>query len=160
MIPELGHFSLMVALAVALVHGMLPIVGAARADARLMALARPAARVLFVLVVLASACLVISFLSNDFSVAYVATTSSRALPLRYKIAAFWGGHEGSMLLWLLILSFWMCAVSLFSRHLPQAMVARILGVMGLVAVGFLLFILLTSSPFERLIPAPERGATI
>jgi len=157
MIPELGHFSLMVALALALVQGILPIVGAARADDQLMSLARPAARAVFVLVVVASACLVASFLSNDFSVAYVATTSSRALPLRYKIAAFWGGHEGSMLLWLLILSFWMFAVSLFSRHLPQAMVARILGVMGLVAVGFLLFILLTSSPFERLIPAPEEG---
>src|SRR2546427_5977861 len=157
MIAELGSFSLMVALAVALVQGILPIVGAARGNAAWMGLARPAARALFVLVVVAAACLVISFLRDDFSVVYVATNSTRALPLRYKVAAFWGGHEGSMLLWLLILSFWMFAVSLFSRHLPQEMVARILGVMGLIAVGFLLFILLTSSPFERLIPAPEEG---
>ena len=157
MIAELGSFSLMVALAVALVQGILPIVGAARGNAAWMGLARPAARALFALVVVAAACLVISFLRDDFSVVYVATNSTRALPLRYKVAAFWGGHEGSMLLWLLILSFWMFAVSLFSRHLPQEMVARILGVMGLIAVGFLLFILLTSSPFERLIPAPEEG---
>jgi cytochrome c-type biogenesis protein CcmF len=157
MIAELGNFSLMVALAVALVQGTLPIVGAARGNTAWMDLARPAAQAVFVLVVVAAACLVASFLRDDFSVMYVATNSTRALPVRYKIAAFWGGHEGSMLLWLLILSFWMFAVSLFSRHLPQAMVARILGVMGLIAVGFLLFILLTSSPFERLIPAAEEG---
>jgi cytochrome c-type biogenesis protein CcmF len=157
MIAELGHFSLMVALAVALVQGTLPIVGAARNNAAWMSLARPAARAVFALVLVAAACLVASFVRDDFSVVYVATNSTRALPLRYKIAAFWGGHEGSMLLWLLILSFWMFAVSLFSRHLPQAMVARILGVMGLIGVGFLLFILLTSSPFERLIPAAEEG---
>ncbi len=157
MIAELGHFSLMVALAVALVQGTLPIVGAARGNEAWMALARPAARATFVLVVVAAACLVASFLRDDFSVQYVATNSTRALPIRYKIAAFWGGHEGSMLLWVLILSFWMFAVSLFSRHLPQQMVARILGVMGLIAVGFLLFILLTSNPFDRLIPAPEEG---
>jgi cytochrome c-type biogenesis protein CcmF len=157
MIPELGQFALMVALAVALVQAILPIVGAARGNAAWMGLARPAARAVFVLVLVAAACLVGSFLRDDFSVAYVATNSTRALPLRYKVAAFWGGHEGSMLLWLLILSVWMFAVSLFSRHLPEAMVARILGVMGLIAVGFLLFILLTSSPFERLIPGPEEG---
>jgi len=157
MIAELGSFSLMVALAVAMVLGTVPIIGAARGNAAWMALARPAARALFVLVVVAAACLVASFLRDDFSVVYVATNSTRALPLRYKVAAFWGGHEGSMLLWVLILSLWMFAVSLFSRHLPQQMVARILGVMGLIAVGFLLFILLTSSPFERLIPAAEEG---
>jgi cytochrome c-type biogenesis protein CcmF len=157
MIPELGHFSLMVALAVALVLGTLPIIGAARGNETWMDLARPAARAVFVLVLVAAACLVASFVRDDFSVLYVATNSTRALPLRYKVAAFWGGHEGSMLLWLLILSFWMFAVSLFSRHLPQPMVARILGVMGLIGVGFLLFILLTSSPFDRLIPAPEEG---
>jgi len=157
MIAELGHFSLMVALAVALVLGTLPIVGAARGNVAWMDLARPAARAVFVLVVFSSACLVASFVRDDFSVVYVATNSTRALPLRYKLAAFWGGHEGSMLLWVLILSVWMFAVSVFSRHLPKAMVARILAVMGLVAVGFLLFILLTSSPFERLIPAAEEG---
>ncbi len=157
MVAELGHFSLMVALAVALVQGTLPVVGAARGNAAWMGLARPAARAVFVLVLVAAACLVASFVRDDFSVVYVATNSTRALPLRYKVAAFWGGHEGSMLLWLLILSFWMFAVSIFSRHLPEPMVARILGVMGLIGVGFLLFILLTSSPFERLIPAAEEG---
>jgi cytochrome c-type biogenesis protein CcmF len=157
MIAELGHFSLMVALAVALVLGTLPIIGAARGNVAWMDLARPAAQAMFLLVVVASGCLVASFLRDDFSVTYVATNSTRALPLQYKVAAFWGGHEGSMLLWVLILSVWMFAVSLFSRHLPRQMVARILGVMGLIAAGFLLFILLTSSPFERLIPAADEG---
>ena len=157
MIAEIGSFSLMVALAVALVLGTLPIVGAARGNVAWMGLARPAAQAMFVLVVVAAGCLVASFLRDDFSVVYVATNSTRALPVRYKVAAFWGGHEGSMLLWLLILSFWMFAVSVFSRHLPQAMVARILGVMGLIGVGFLLFILLTSSPFDRLIPPAAEG---
>lgn len=150
MIPELGNFSLMVGLAVALILGTVPILGAARGNERWISLAWPAARLLFGLVVLASVCLVISFLSNDFSVVYVASNSTRALPLFYKMAAFWGGHEGSMLLWLQILCVWMFAVSLFSKHLPREMVARILGVMGLIALGFLLFILLTSDPFERL----------
>jgi cytochrome c-type biogenesis protein CcmF len=150
MIPEVGNFALMVATAVALVLGTLPIVGAARGNLRWMAMARPAARLLFLLVIVAAACLWTSLLSNDFSIIYVAEVSSRALPIPYKLAAFWGGHEGSMLLWLLILSFWMFAVSVFSKHLPREMVARILGVMGLVALGFLLFIILTSDPFERL----------
>jgi cytochrome c-type biogenesis protein CcmF len=150
MIPEIGNFALMVATAVALVLGTLPIVGAARGNLRWMALARPAARLLFVLVVVAAGCLVASLVGNDFTDLYVAEVSSRALPLPYKLAAFWGGHEGSMLLWLLILSFWMFAVSVFSRHLPREMVARILGVMGLIALGFLLFIILTSDPFTRM----------
>ncbi|HYA65815.1 MAG TPA: heme lyase CcmF/NrfE family subunit, partial [Burkholderiaceae bacterium] len=157
MIPEIGNFALMVATAVALVLGTLPVIGAARGNVRWMALARPAARVLFLLVVVASSCLVSSFVHDDFSVVYVATHSTHALPLPYKLAAFWGGHEGSMLLWLLILSFWMFAVSVFSAHLPREMVARILGVMGMVALGFLLFIILTSDPFDRLLPAVAEG---
>ena len=157
MIPEIGNFALMVATAVALVLGTLPVLGAARGNVRWMALARPGARVLFLLVVVAASCLVASFLHDDFSVVYVATNSTHALPIAYKLAAFWGGHEGSMLLWLLILSFWMFAVSVFSAHLPREMVARILGVMGLVALGFLLFIILTSDPFGRLLPAVAEG---
>jgi cytochrome c-type biogenesis protein CcmF len=157
MIPEIGNFALMVATAVALVLGTLPIVGAARGNVRWMAMARPAARVMFLLVVVAASCLVSSFLHDDFSVVYVASNSMRALPIQYKLAAFWGGHEGSMLLWLLILSFWMFAVSVFSTHLPREMIARILGVMGLIALGFLLFIILTSNPFERLLPAAADG---
>ena len=155
MIPEIGNFSLMLATAVALVLGTLPIIGAARGDVRWMALARPAARVMFLLVVVAASCLVASFLHDDFSVVYVATNSTHALPVPYKLAAFWGGHEGSMLLWLLILSFWMFAVSVFSTHLPREMVARILGVMGLIALGFLLFIILTSDPFVRMASVPD-----
>jgi len=157
MIPEIGNFALMVATAVALVLGVLPILGAHRGNERWMALARPATRVLFLLTVVASSCLVASFLHNDFSVRYVAEASSRALPVQYKLAAFWGGHEGSMLLWLQILAFWMFAVSVFSTHLPREMIARILGVMGLVALGFLLFIILTSNPFDRLLPAVADG---
>ncbi len=157
MIPEIGNFALMVATAVALVLGTLPIIGAARGNARWMALARPAARVLFLLVLVAASCLVSSFLHDDFSVRYVAINSTHALPVQYKLAAFWGGHEGSMLLWLVILSFWMFAVSIFSAHLPREMVARILGVMGLIALGFLLFIVLTSDPFDRLLPAVAEG---
>jgi len=157
MIPEIGNFALMVATAVAVVLGTLPIIGAARGNVRWMELARPAARVLFLLVVVASSCLVASFLHDDFSDVYVANNSTHALPLPYKLAAFWGGHEGSMLLWLQILSFWIFAVSIFSAHLPREMVARILGVMGLVALGFLLFIILTSDPFDRLLPAAAEG---
>jgi cytochrome c-type biogenesis protein CcmF len=157
MIPETGNFALMVAATMALVLGSLPLVGAQFGVERWVALARPAARGMFLMVVISAACLVASFLRDDFSVVYVASNSTRALPLFYKIAAFWGGHEGSMLLWVLILSFWMFAVSLFSRHLPAPMVARILGVMGLVAAGFLFFILATSNPFDRLFPIPAEG---
>ncbi|HUN94481.1 MAG TPA: heme lyase CcmF/NrfE family subunit [Burkholderiaceae bacterium] len=157
MIPELGRFALMIALAVALLQGTLPLVGAARGNADWIAFARPAARAQFLLVATAFACLTASFVSSDFSVAYVAANSNTLLPLPYKIAAVWGGHEGSMLLWLLMLTFWMAAVSVFSRHLPPAMVARILATMGLVAAGFLMFVLFTSNPFERLLPAPAEG---
>ena len=122
-----------------------------------MSLARPAARLQFVLVLAAFAILTVSFITSDFSVAYVAANSTRALPIEYRFAAVWGGHEGSILLWLLMLTFWMCAVSLFSRHMPEAMVARILAVMAFVSVGFLLFLLLTSSPFDRLLPAAAEG---
>ena len=157
MIPELGNFALMVAATVALALGTIPMIGAARGNVRWMALARPAARAQFLLVSIASACLVWSFLHDDFSVIYVAADSSRLLPLRYKFAAFWGGHEGSMLLWVQILSLWMLAVSIFSKHLPREMIARILAVMGLVSLGFLAFILFTSNPFLRVLPAVTDG---
>jgi cytochrome c-type biogenesis protein CcmF len=156
-IPEIGHFALMLALAVAIVQGTLPFVGAARQDTSLMALARSSAIAQFLLVAVAFGCLAASFLGDDFSVRYVAMNSNSALPMRYKFAAVWGGHEGSVLLWATILGFWMAAVSVFSRSLPEALVARILAVMALVAIGFLLFILFTSSPFERLDPAAPDG---
>jgi cytochrome c-type biogenesis protein CcmF len=157
MIPEIGHFSLWLALGVALVLGVVPMWGAARGRADFMALARPAAYTLFALVSLASACLMASFVRSDFSVLYVASNSNTHLPLQYQVAGFWGGHEGSLLLWVQMLVVWMVAVALFSRHLPRPVLSRILAVMGLVSVGFLLFMLLTSNPFERLFPMPADG---
>lgn len=157
MIPEFGHFALILALMVALVLGTLPLIGAHRHYAPWVALARPAAQTMAALVTLAFACLVQSFLSNDFSVLYVAQHSNTLLPTVYRFAAVWGGHEGSLLLWILMLTWWGCAVSLLSKQLPDTMVARVLGTIGLVAVGFLLFILLTSNPFERLLPGAEEG---
>jgi cytochrome c-type biogenesis protein CcmF len=123
----------------------------------LMSVAKPAARGQFLLILLAFCCLGYAFAVKDFSVLYVAATSNSQLPLQYRLAAIWGAHEGSLLLWVFILSIWMVAVSFFSTHLPEAMRARILGVMGLVSVGFLLFMLTVSNPFERLIPAALDG---
>lgn len=157
MIPELGHFALWLAFGVALACGVLPLAGAQTGRVNWMLLARPLAGGVFVLVALAFACLTSSFVGNDFSVLYVASNSNSALPLQYRVAAVWGGHEGSLLLWMLMLALWMLAVALFSRHLPLPVLARILGVMGLVSVGFLLFMLLTSNPFDRLDPMPVDG---
>jgi cytochrome c-type biogenesis protein CcmF len=157
MIPEIGNFAIIVALLLALVQGILPIYGAARGNAALMGLARPVATGQFVFVVIAFGCLVLSFLSNDFSVLYVAEHSNSQLPAQYRVAAVWGGHEGSLLLWTFMLTLWTVAVASFSKHLPQEMVARVVGVMGLVSVGFLLFMLFTSNPFDRLLPAAMDG---
>ncbi len=157
MIAELGHFALVVALILALVQSTLPLIGASKGIASFVAIARPVSQGLFLFVAFAFACLTAAFVQNDFSVLYVATNSNSALPLQYRIAAVWGGHEGSLLLWLLMLSGWTVAVAMYSEHLPQAVVARILAVMGLVAVGFLLFTLITSNPFERLLPAAADG---
>jgi len=157
MIPEIGHFALWLALGVAVVLGTVPMLGAARGREDWMAVARPAARTLFVLVAVAMACLVASFVRHDFSVLYVASNSNSALPLKYRIAGVWGGHEGSLLLWVQMLCIWMLAVAQFSRHLPLAVLSRILSVMGLISLGFLLFMLLTSNPFERLFPVPADG---
>ena len=157
MIPELGHFALWLALGVAAVLGTVPMIGAARGSTPWMAVARPAARLLLVLVALAFLCLAASFVRNDFSVLYVAAHSNSALPLPYRIAAVWGGHEGSLLLWVTMLCIWLAAVAQFSRHLPAAVLSRILAVMGLISLGFLLFMLSNSNPFERLSPAPFDG---
>jgi cytochrome c-type biogenesis protein CcmF len=157
MIPELGNFALILALFVALAQATLPMLGAARHDTALMAVARPAARTLFALVAFAFGCLAWSFVTSDFSVENVALHSNSRLPSYYRFAATWGSHEGSLLLWLLMLSGWAGAVTLFSRNLPAAVVARVLSVMGLIAVGFLLFLLLTSNPFARLLPAAAEG---
>jgi cytochrome c-type biogenesis protein CcmF len=157
MIPEIGHFALILALCITVVQGTLPIVGAASGNASFMAVAKPAARTQFVLILTAFCCLGYAFAVKDFSVLYVAANANSALPFHYRLAAIWGAHEGSLLLWTLILSTWMVAVTLYSAHLPETMRARILGVMGLVSLGFLLFMLTVSNPFERLIPAAVDG---
>ncbi len=157
MIPELGHFALALALALALAQAILAFTGAATGRAALLATARPLAVGQFVFMAGAFAALAACFVGNDFSVVNVATNSNSRLPAAYRFAASWGSHEGSMLLWTLMLSAWTFAVAALSRHLPERLVARVLGVMGLVSVGFLLFMLLTSNPFERLIPAAADG---
>ncbi|HXF65185.1 MAG TPA: heme lyase CcmF/NrfE family subunit, partial [Burkholderiales bacterium] len=157
MIPEIGQLALVLALLLAAAQGVLALAGAARGDAAWMSVARPAAHGQFVFVAIAFGCLTYAFVANDFSVQYVASNSNSALPLAYRIAGVWGGHEGSLLLWVLILTAWTVAVSVFSRGLPADFVARVLGVMGLVSVGFLSFMLFTSNPFDRLLPAPADG---
>ena len=140
MIVEIGHFALILALFVALIQGSFPIAGAAYGNAAWMALAKPAARLQFALVAIAFAALAYAFAAKDYSVLYVASNSNSKLPVWYRVAALWGGHEGSLLLWAFILNVWSLAVTFFSRHLPTTTRARILGVMGLISVGFLLFI--------------------
>jgi len=157
MLPELGHFSLIVALGIALALALLPPLGAARGKAAWMALARPAAQAQFVFVAIAFFSLMASFARGDFSLVNVAQHSNSELPKAYKLAASWGSHEGSMLLWVFMLAGWTLAVAQFARALPEAMLARVLGVMGFVSVGFLLFVLLTSNPFVRLTPPALDG---
>src|ERR671926_529541 len=157
MIPEIGQFALIIALLLALTQASLPLVGASRGNRMWMALAAPAGQAQFIFVAFAFACLASSFVSNDFSVLNVATNSNSQLPLQYRLAATWGSHEGSLLLWTFFLTLWMVAVTLFSNHLPSEMIARVLSVMAMISVGFLLFMLLTSNPFTRLAPVPVDG---
>ncbi len=157
MIPEIGHFALILALTVALVQGVLPLVGAARGIPEWTGLAVTAARAQFLLVVVSYACLTYAFVVNDFSVAYVANNSNLEQPLMYRISGVWGAHEGSLLLWALMLSGWGFAITFMSRSVPAAFSARVLAVIGLVGVGFFLFMLLTSNPFDRLLPVPADG---
>src|SRR5258707_1035369 len=160
MAPELGVFSLILAFVLSLSQAFFGLTGAWRGKAVWMAVARPAVTGQFVFVIMAFACLVYSFVNNDFSVMYVARNSNSQLPLFYKVAALWGAHEGSLLLWILILSIWSVAVAAFSRQLPLTFSSRVLGVMGLVSGGFMLFTLWTSNPFLRLIPAASDGADL
>jgi cytochrome c-type biogenesis protein CcmF len=157
MIGEIGHFCLIVALMLALAQGILPLVGAHRGRTAWMAVAQPAAQGQFLFVAISFVLLITAFVNNDFSILVVAQHSNTQLPTPYRIAAVWGGHEGSMLLWVLMLGLWGVAVSVFSQRLPAAIVARVLGVMGLLAAGFIGFLLLTSNPFERLLPAAAEG---
>ena len=160
MVPELGHFALILALCMALVQSILPLVGAARGKLGWVMLATPAARAQCLFVTSAFAVLTYAFITNDFTVAYVANNSDSSLPWYYRITAVWGSHEGSILLWTLILSFWTVAVTIFSRSLTVVFRGRVIAVMGLVSIGFLLFMLLTSNPFGRLFPAPQSGADL
>src|SRR4051812_25440741 len=157
MIPEIGQFALIIAFLLALTQATFPLLGASRGNRSWIALAAPAGQAQFIFLAIAFGCLAYSFITNDFSVLNVATNSNSQLPLHYRLAATWGSHEGSLLLWALMLGLWTVAVSLFSRHLPDEMVARVLSVMGVISVGFLLFMLLTSNPFARLIPAAPDG---
>ena len=157
MIPELGHFALILALAMAFAQSVLPLVGAQTGNAAWMSLARPSARGQFLFIAIAYACLTYAFINNDFSVLLAAQHSNSTLPLIYRITAVWGNHEGSILLWSLILAGWTLAVSIFSKQLDDRMLARVLGVMGLISFGFILFTLLTSNPFIRLLPAAADG---
>jgi len=157
MIPEIGQLALILALLLAATQATLPLIGVARRVPAWVALARSAAQGQFLFIAVAFACLAWSFVTNDFSVANVASNSNSRLPVPYRFAATWGSHEGSMLLWVLMLAAWTVAVTLFSRHLPEETVARVLGVMAIVSCGFLLFTLLTSNPFERVFPPPPDG---
>ena len=152
MIPEIGSFLLCLALALSFVLSVYPLWGASRQDYRLMASARPLSYGLFLCILSAFLILVYAFVDNDFTVAYVATNSNSLLPVYYRVAATWGAHEGSLLLWVLMLSGWTLTVSLLSRGMPQDAIARVLSVMGMISCGFLLFIILTSNPFIRTLP--------
>lgn len=152
MMPETGSFLLCLALAISLLLSIYPQWGAARQDRRMMAVARPLTYGMFGAIALAFICLVYAFVTNDFTVAYVAANSNTQLPVYYRIAATWGAHEGSLLLWVLLLSCWSLAVALCSRSMPQDAVARVLSVMGMITAGFLLFIIMTSNPFTRTLP--------
>lgn len=152
MMPEIGSFLLCLALGLALLLSVYPLWGAQRDDARLMGLARPLASGLFLCIAAAFLVLVHAFVVNDFTVGYVAANSNTLLPVYYRIAATWGAHEGSLLLWVLLLSSWTLLVAIFSRGMPQDALARVLAVMGMINLGFLLFIILTSNPFTRTLP--------
>jgi cytochrome c-type biogenesis protein CcmF len=161
MIPEFGHFALILALLLATLLAVIPLVGSLTGRTALQAFARPLATGQFVFVAIAFTALTYAFLVDNFSVAYVANNSNSLLPWYFKFSAVWGGHEGSLLLWILILASWTLAVTVFSRRLPTDLVAQVLSVMGMVSVGFLLFSLVTSNPFERLLPnIPADGADL
>ena len=157
MLPEFGQIALLLALLAALLQAALPLAGAAGNRPAWMAVARPAALAQLLLLAFAYVVLTLAFVRQDFSVTYVANNSNTLLPLVYRYTAVWGSHEGSLLLWVLMLGVWNAAVALWSRALPQVVAARVLGVIGLVAIGFLSFMIFTSNPFERLLPAPLEG---
>ena len=157
MIAELGHFALILALLAAVMQAAFGLIGPAVDKPAWTAVVRPATSAQFVLVTISLGALVWAFVQNDFSVEYVASNSNSALPLLYRVSAVWGAHEGSLLLWAWILAGWTLAVSWRSGGLPEGFAARVLGILGLVSIGFLLFTLATSNPFARLEPAVPDG---
>ncbi|MDN2480678.1 heme lyase CcmF/NrfE family subunit [Vibrio agarivorans] len=152
MIVEVGHFALVISLAFAVLLSVLPLIGASRNSTMLMNSARPLSWGMFIMLLISFVILCWAFYTNDFTVQYVANNSNTKLPWYYRITAVWGAHEGSLLLWVLIQAAWTVAVASFSRGMPQESVARVLAIMGLITVGFLLFIILTSNPFDRTLP--------
>ncbi len=160
MIPEIGQFALVVAFCIAITQAVVPLAGASLGVQRWVAVAVPAALAQLLFVALSYACLTWAFLQNDFSVLYVARNSNSELPLIYRISGVWGAHEGSLLLWALVLSVWTGAVALFTSSVPRIMRARVLAVLGFVSCGFLSFIIITSNPFERLLPAALDGGDL
>jgi len=160
MIPEFGHYALILALCIALIQGVLPLIGAHQGRREWLVLARPAAQTVFFLLAIAFVTLTWSFYSNDFSVLYVAEHSNSQMPVIYRLGAVWGGHEGSLLLWVFLLSTWTILVAQLSKALDEFMVARVIGVLGLVTSGLLLFVIATSNPFTRLLPAAVDGRSL
>ncbi|HSG04015.1 MAG TPA: heme lyase CcmF/NrfE family subunit [Marinobacterium sp.] len=161
MIPELGTYALVLALCLSVLLSTIPMVGAQRGNLLWISFARPLSIGVFFFTAISFVALTYAFLANDFSVSYVANNSNTALPWYYRMSAVWGGHEGSLLLWVLTLAGWTLAVALKSRDLPADILGRVLGVMGIITTGFLLFVLFTSSPFERLLPrSPAEGADL
>ena len=152
MIAELGNYALALSLAVSFFLAIFPLWGAEKGHSQLMSLARPITYGLFFSLTIAFAALFYLFAVNDFSVQYVVNNSNSSLPIYYRLSAVWGSHEGSLLLWIWLLTLWGAAVALFSKHLPQEAVARVLGIMGIISIGFLLFVLFTSNPFTRTFP--------
>ncbi|MDH2927554.1 heme lyase CcmF/NrfE family subunit [Lonepinella koalarum] len=152
MIPELGNYALALSLAVSVLLAIFPLWGVEKGNGMMMALARPLTYALFFSLTLAFGALFYVFAVNDFTVQYVVNNSNSNLPLQYRLSAVWGSHEGSLLLWIWLLTFWAAAVATFSRSLPQQAVARVLGIMGIVSIGFLIFVLFTSNPFNRTFP--------
>lgn len=160
MLPELGHFALILGLVTAVLLASVPILGSMTGQAGWMRLARPASHLHLFFVGLSYACLTWAFVSNDFSVMYVANTSNSTLPLMYRISGVWGGHEGSILFWCFIHAIWTSAVGLLGGRIPTVLLSRVLGVLGGISIGFLLFVLLTSNPFQRLAQVPLDGASL
>ncbi|MCG7907168.1 MAG: heme lyase CcmF/NrfE family subunit [Candidatus Thiodiazotropha taylori] len=160
MIPELGHFALILALCLAVTQAIVPLVGSYTGNNAWMAASRSLAWGQFVFLTISLLILTNAFLSNDFSVVYVAQHGNTKLPDIYKISAVWGAHEGSLLLWAFLLAAWSVAIAAFSRNLPLEMVSRVLAVMGMVSIGFMLFMLLTSNPFDRTFPVPLEGGEL